>query len=100
MERRKTRKETRVIEKQDGERTAGGRGKEGKRGKLPQVSPDLSVRWCSAYLKIDVMAASIRNQGRFLGQRTLVVTGERAQESVARSKIGRASCRERLCQSV
>src|SRR3546814_19920193 len=32
------------------------------------------------------MAASIRNQDRFLGKRTLVVTGERAQESVARSK--------------
>src|SRR3546814_13356546 len=59
---------------------------EGTRGKFPQLSPDLSVRWCSAYLKIDVMAASIRNQDRFLGKRTLVVTGERAQESVASSK--------------
>jgi 3'-phosphoadenosine 5'-phosphosulfate sulfotransferase (PAPS reductase)/FAD synthetase len=54
--------------------------------KFPQVSSDLSVRWCSPYLKIDVMAALIRNQPRFTGKRTLVVTGERAEESPAREK--------------
>lgn len=61
-------------------------GKEGTRRKFPQVSPDLSVRWCSAYLKIDVCTAAINNQPRFIGKKTLVVTGERAQESKARSK--------------
>lgn len=65
---------------------AGGRGPRGTRLQFPQISADLSVRWCSAYLKIDVMATALRNQDRFLGQRTLVVTGERAQESSARSR--------------
>lgn len=54
--------------------------------KFPQVSADLSVRWCSAYLKIDVLCAAIRNQDRFKGIKTLVVTGERGQESSARAK--------------
>jgi 3'-phosphoadenosine 5'-phosphosulfate sulfotransferase (PAPS reductase)/FAD synthetase len=65
---------------------AGGKGNPGVRQKFPQVTADLSTRWCSAYLKIDVMAALIRNQERFLGKRTLVVTGERAEESTARSR--------------
>lgn len=64
----------------------GDRGKGGTRLRFPQVSADLSVRWCSSYLKIDVMAAAIRNQDRFLDRRTLVVTGERAEESPARAK--------------
>jgi 3'-phosphoadenosine 5'-phosphosulfate sulfotransferase (PAPS reductase)/FAD synthetase len=65
---------------------SGGAGPAGTRQKFPQVSPDLSVRWCSAYLKIDVCAAAIRNQARFDGKRTLVVTGERAEESASRAK--------------
>jgi 3'-phosphoadenosine 5'-phosphosulfate sulfotransferase (PAPS reductase)/FAD synthetase len=66
--------------------TTGGHGKPNTRKQFPQVSPDLSVRWCSAYLKIDVCAAAIRNQARFCDKRTLVVTGERAEESAARAK--------------
>lgn len=67
--------------------TVGGTGgKESTRMKFPQVSPDLSVRWCSAYLKIDVCAAAIRNQDRFNGIRTIVISGERAEESPARAK--------------
>lgn len=65
---------------------AGGKGKPGTRLKFPQLSADLSTRWCSGYLKIDVMAALIRNQERFYGIRTIVITGERAEESPARSK--------------
>jgi 3'-phosphoadenosine 5'-phosphosulfate sulfotransferase (PAPS reductase)/FAD synthetase len=64
----------------------GTRGNESTRRKFPQVSADLSVRWCSAYLKIDVMSAMIRNEDRFLVGKTLVLTGERAQESAARAK--------------
>jgi len=64
----------------------GTRGKPSTRRKFPQVSPDLSVRWCSAYLKIDVMSAAIRAQKRFEGKKTLVLTGERAEESGARAK--------------
>ena len=63
----------------------GGSGPAGTRLRFPQVSPDLTQRWCSAYLKIDVMAALIRNQDRFLDRRTLIVTGERAEESRARA---------------
>ena len=73
----------------DGEvlvRSVGGQGPAGTRGRFPQVSADLSVRWCSSYLKIDVFAAMVRNQDRFLNVRTLVITGERADESTARSR--------------
>ncbi len=63
----------------------GGSGPTGTRLRFPQVSVDLNQRWCSSYLKIDIMAALIRNQDRFLGRRTLVVTGERAEESRARA---------------
>lgn len=56
------------------------------RRKFPQVSADLSTRWCSAYLKIDVCASAIRNQDRFKGIKTLVLTGERGEESSARGK--------------
>lgn len=74
------------FETPEGLRQSGGNGPAGTRGKFPQVSPDLSVRWCSAYLKIDVCASAIRNQERFDKSRTLVVTGERAQESASRAK--------------
>jgi 3'-phosphoadenosine 5'-phosphosulfate sulfotransferase (PAPS reductase)/FAD synthetase len=63
----------------------GGQGPAGTRLRFPQVSANLNQRYCSAYLKIDVMAALIRNQDRFLDSRTLIVTGERAQESRARA---------------
>ncbi len=63
----------------------GVRGKQNTRRKFPQVSVNLSVRWCSAYLKIDVCSAAIRNQKRFNNSKTLVVTGERAEESAARA---------------
>lgn len=65
---------------------AGGAGPAGVRGRFPQVSADLSVRWCSPALKIDVLAAAIRGQARFDVGRTLVVTGERAEESPARAR--------------
>jgi 3'-phosphoadenosine 5'-phosphosulfate sulfotransferase (PAPS reductase)/FAD synthetase len=67
------------------QQVGGTAGKEGTRMKFPQVSPDLSVRWCSAYLKIDVCATAIRNQERFNDKKTLLVTGERGEESKARS---------------
>ena len=65
---------------------AGGVGPLGTRGRFPQVSSDLRVRWCSAALKIDVLAGAICNQPRFRGARTLVVTGERAEESAGRAR--------------
>jgi 3'-phosphoadenosine 5'-phosphosulfate sulfotransferase (PAPS reductase)/FAD synthetase len=65
---------------------SGGHGPLGTRRKFPQVSADLSVRWCSAYLKIDVATAAINNQLRFNNKKTLVISGERAEESPARAK--------------
>jgi 3'-phosphoadenosine 5'-phosphosulfate sulfotransferase (PAPS reductase)/FAD synthetase len=68
------------FETPDGLRQVGGAGKPGTRGLFPQVSKDLTTRWCSAYLKIDPSAAAIRNQERFLRRRVLVLSGERAEE--------------------
>lgn len=69
-------------------RSAGGkgRGKINTRLKFPQVSGDLKVRWCSSYLKITVCTSAICNQERFISKRTLVISGERAEESPKRSK--------------
>ena len=59
---------------------------EGTRLQYPQVSPDLSVRWCSAYLKIDVARRALTNDPRFAGKRILFVTGERGEESANRAR--------------
>ena len=51
-----------VFETPEGLGRAGGvSNKLGTREKFPQVSADLSVRWCSGALKVDVGAAAIRN---------------------------------------
>lgn len=78
--------------------TVGGKGPAGTRLKFPQVSADLKVRWCSAYLKIDVGAAAIANQSRFTGKRTLVVTGERGEESAGRAKYKEFEPHRTNCQ--
>ncbi len=67
-------------------RTVGGKGPNGTRRKFPQVSADLKVRWCSAYLKIDVGARVMCNDPAFKTGRFLFVTGERREESSARSR--------------
>jgi 3'-phosphoadenosine 5'-phosphosulfate sulfotransferase (PAPS reductase)/FAD synthetase len=69
-----------------GLRWSGGNGKPGTRLKFPQVSADLSIRWCSPYLKIDVARIALNNQARFNNSRTLFITGERAEESSSRSR--------------
>ncbi|MBU3887943.1 phosphoadenosine phosphosulfate reductase family protein [Methylosinus sp. KRF6] len=66
--------------------TFGGRGGPGTRLRFPQVTADLRLRWCSSVAKIDVMRSMICNSPRFFGKRTLVVTGERAEESQARAR--------------
>ena len=75
------------FEKPDGTvgQSGGVRGKKSTRRKFPQVSGDIKVRWCSAYLKIDVGDTSIRNQKRFYNSRVLTVSGERAEESPRRA---------------
>lgn len=66
-------------------KVGGVRGKIGTRHRFPQCSPDLRVRWCSSYLKIDVCSAAIVNQSRFRNIRTLIISGERGEESAARA---------------
>lgn len=76
-----------LFETPDGLMKAGGvRGTPSTRRKFPQQSANLSTRWCSAALKIDICSIAIANQARFNGKRTILVTGERAQESSARAK--------------
>jgi len=76
------------YERQDGSiGTSGGqRGKESTRLKFPQVSADLSVRYCSAYLKIDVAAMALAGDPALKHSRILFLSGERRDESAARSK--------------
>lgn len=66
--------------------SAGGISKnKSTRLKFPQVTADLRSRWCSAYLKIDVGRIALNNQKRFIGKRTLIISGERAEESPGRA---------------
>lgn len=68
------------------QQVGGKRGKASTRRRFPQPSPDLRVRWCSAYLKIDVCATALRHDPRFLNIRTLVLSGERGEESPQRAR--------------
>lgn len=61
-------------------------GKRSTRRMFPQQAASLNSRWCSAYCKIDPASTALRNQERFNNSHTLVVTGERAEESPARAK--------------
>ncbi len=71
--------------------TAGGvRGKISTRRLFPQVTADLSKRWCSPSLKIDVASIAINNEPRFRGKRLLFLSGERRQESAALSRYAEA----------
>lgn len=58
----------------------------GSRMRWPAKGSDLQTRWCSGYLKIDVAKRAINCDSRFNGKNILVLTGERAEESTARSK--------------
>jgi 3'-phosphoadenosine 5'-phosphosulfate sulfotransferase (PAPS reductase)/FAD synthetase len=80
--------------------TAGGiRGKISTRRLFPQVTADLSKRWCSSNLKIDVAAIAIANEPAFKGKRLLFLSGERRQESAARSKYAEAEEHRTHCKS-
>ena len=90
MQRKGTATAAVTFEGPDGRRTTGGQGPEGTRERFPQVSADLSVRWCSAYLKIMVASSAIANDPRFARDvKLLVVTGERRSESANRSRYAR-----------
>ncbi len=76
------------FERQDGTwAQAGGlKGKVSTRRRYPQATANLAVRWCSAALKIDVAALALNNEPSLKRAKVLFVTGERRQESTARSK--------------
>lgn len=61
-------------------------GKKNTRLRWPAMSPDLRVRWCSPYVKIDVFRRVLNNHPRFKDKKVLVVTGERREESSNRAK--------------
>jgi 3'-phosphoadenosine 5'-phosphosulfate sulfotransferase (PAPS reductase)/FAD synthetase len=67
------------------EATVGGEGDPGTRLAFPAMAADLTTRWCSAYLKIDVAKKVFTNDPRFAGRSTLIITGERRQESSNRA---------------
>ncbi len=61
------------------------------RRRWPAVSPNLSLRWCSGALKIDVTARALTNDPTLQGTvekpvRLLFLTGERREESPNRSR--------------
>lgn len=56
------------------------------RRRWPAKSANLNTRWCSAYLKIDVAKRALNNDPRLRDGNYLFLTGERRQESAARSR--------------
>lgn len=70
----------------EGRAVLGGQGPKGTRLKFPQVSADLAVRFCSAYAKLGPFDRWVNNDPMFRDGKTLVVTGERAEESPNRAR--------------
>lgn len=62
------------------------KAKAATRLRFPQQSNDLSTRWCSSALKIEVARRALSNQNRFNGTKILFITGERREESSNRAK--------------
>jgi len=66
------------------------KGKKLSRRRFPAKSNSLKTRWCTGVLKIDVFRRVLNNHPDYKEGKFLVITGERRQESVARSKYLRA----------
>jgi len=61
-------------------------GKFSTRRKFPAKAVDLRTRWCTAYLKIDVMRRALNNHPDYQEGKFLVITGERREESANRAR--------------
>lgn len=61
-------------------------GKLSTRRKFPAKAVDLRTRWCTAYLKIDVMRRVLNNHPDYQDGNYLVITGERREESANRAR--------------
>lgn len=68
---------------------SGGIGENQTRRSFPKQGAIEGGRWCSSVVKIDVGRSQLSNREDLYGQRVLVVSGERAEESSARSQIPR-----------
>jgi 3'-phosphoadenosine 5'-phosphosulfate sulfotransferase (PAPS reductase)/FAD synthetase len=80
-----------AFECEDGTvRTTGGKGPAGTRKKFPAISADLTTRWCSAYLKIDIARRVFANDPAYKAGRFLLLSGERREESGNRSLYAEA----------
>jgi 3'-phosphoadenosine 5'-phosphosulfate sulfotransferase (PAPS reductase)/FAD synthetase len=60
--------------------------KKSTRRKFPAKTASLKTRWCTAYLKIDVMRRVLNNHPDYQEGQYLVITGERREESANRAK--------------
>lgn len=80
-----------VFTRGDGQQiTMGGeRSTANTRRRFPQVTANLAQRWCSSACKIEVGARLLINDPRFTEGKSLVVTGERAEESANRARYAR-----------
>lgn len=70
---------------EDGYTVNEGKPKVNTRRRFPAISANLTSRWCSSFLKIDVCAVYIRARYNNL-EKILVLTGERREESSNRAK--------------
>ncbi len=61
-------------------------GKLNTRRKFPAKTVDLRTRWCTSYLKIDVMRRVLNNHPDYQTGKYLVITGERREESTNRAR--------------
>jgi hypothetical protein len=61
-------------------------GKPSTRRKFPAKAASLMTRWCTAYLKIDVMRRVLNNHPDYRQGKFLVITGERREESANRAR--------------
>jgi 3'-phosphoadenosine 5'-phosphosulfate sulfotransferase (PAPS reductase)/FAD synthetase len=53
---------------------------------FPQQSSSLTTRWCSSYGKVELLRRIVTHEPRFLNARTIVLTGERGEESPGRER--------------
>lgn len=75
------------------------RSKPSTRLKFPQVSANLQTRWCSSALKIDVGRRALNNQDRLLNLKTLVLSGERREESPNRARYNQFEIHSSDCRN-
>ena len=52
---------------------------------FPMIANDIERRWCTSVLKIEEGRIALSHQQRFVDHKTLMITGERAQESNMRA---------------